>query len=249
MTTKASTLATIINHIHNPMHYGLCPDASKRALVAISDNLVMTCECEGSCQGGCQADDLTSIVKVATDGSPLLDSPLHGWTHWMSVYRNAVMVAEVAGLHKFSPDDEGITHFDFTACAILFSLFHDCRRVTEGPDLTHGAYGSIALLSAHSKDSLAPLMAEWAVASFACTMHTVVDNPRHDPAFEKLADTNILPDDPDAAETIRDAIGMCSDADRIDLLRLGIVPDNNYLTHCGAVGVTIDHLQKNGCFK
>ena len=82
----------------------------------------------------------------------------------------------------------------------LFALLHDSQRLNEGHDPEHGARAAWYA---------AELRGEWfevsdrqfAQLTFACTHHTHVE------------------DDPDMT------IATCWDADRLDLYRVGIVPD------------------------
>jgi uncharacterized protein len=238
----------IVQGVMEPKTLGVATDARDRSLKAIVDCIALDCECEGSCHAECQMADLRNMADYVAAGSPLLASPLHGYHHWLSVYRNAVVIAEFAGLHRFDASDGETLEFDFTACALLFSLFHDCRRVSDGRDLSHGAYGALALHSFHATGGMNPLTAEWAVAALACNIHTVVDRPKEDRALIDLLDDGMLQHEGDGAQTIRDAVGLCLDADRIDLLRLGMVPDPRFLTHQEAAERAAQHLWGNGAF-
>ena len=86
----------------------------------------------------------------------------------------------------------------------LFALFHDSRRENEFTDPNHGRRGAAyarELHGTHFKISEARLE----LLEFACTWHT---ETKHHP-------------DP--------TIGTCWDADRLDLGRVGIVPDPKYM--------------------
>jgi hypothetical protein len=159
---------------------------------------------------------LTLMVHDTANRAPLANSPLHGWRHWMSVYRNAAVIAELGNYHA------QFLEIDFTLVAMLFALFHDCQRHSEGPDNTHGAYGAAAL------DSYlrgCPRRREFDAAKLACSLHTVVDFPRRCPAFgmihPMLTGFNRHRDE---SEFVR-AVGMCLDADRLDLQRPGLGMD------------------------
>lgn len=227
-----------------PETFGVVSDAEGRATHANRECLAMSCDCEDSCGGQCQMSDLVKLIERATDNSKLVNSPIHGWKHWMSVYRNAIMIAEIAGLHRFDPSENpDSTQLDFTAIAILFALFHDCRRTTEGHDIVHGAFGSIAMTSTlMNTDGLTPLLPEWSIASYACTLHTIVDHPSRCEEFKAIEsiDASCI-----SSDDIKSAIGMCLDADRLDLLRLGIVPEDRFLTHTEAVKRAGEVLWKN----
>jgi uncharacterized protein len=86
----------------------------------------------------------------------------------------------------------------------LFSVFHDSRRLNEGSDVLHGPRGAelaVALRGNHFdlNDE------EFALLHQACSLHTTTES--HE---------NIT-------------VQTCFDADRLDLGRVGIVPDPQYL--------------------
>jgi len=86
----------------------------------------------------------------------------------------------------------------------LFALFHDSKRIDDGTDPGHGKRGAAYARELHGKlFRLKPKQLDTLL--YACTWHTDV---HHDP-------------DP--------TIGTCWDADRLDLTRLGIRPDPDYL--------------------
>ncbi|HEX7880811.1 MAG TPA: hypothetical protein VF720_15465, partial [Candidatus Eisenbacteria bacterium] len=87
----------------------------------------------------------------------------------------------------------------------LFALFHDAQRRNDGDDPEHGARG--AAYAAQLRNRWLDID-DWrfALLEQACTWHTA---GRHH-------------DDP--------TIGSCWDADRLDLTRLGILPDPAYMS-------------------
>lgn len=87
----------------------------------------------------------------------------------------------------------------------LFAVFHDSRRENEGSDPEHGPRG--AALATNLRGQRYELNDEaFAKLIHACTWHT--EEPQND--------------DP--------TIGTCYDADRLDLKRVGIVPDAEYMS-------------------
>jgi uncharacterized protein len=87
----------------------------------------------------------------------------------------------------------------------LFALFHDSRRRNENHDPRHGLRG--ATLATEMRGTHFDLDdASMATLIHACTWHT--DEDRND--------------DP--------TIGTCYDADRLDLGRVGIIPDPSYMS-------------------
>jgi len=84
----------------------------------------------------------------------------------------------------------------------LFALFHDCRRVNDGWDPDHGARG--AEYAASLRGTAFQISdEEFHQLHEACVWHT--QGVRHDDA----------------------TIATCWDADRLDLGRVGIIPDPN----------------------
>jgi uncharacterized protein len=87
----------------------------------------------------------------------------------------------------------------------LFALFHDSRRRNENHDPQHGLRG--ATFAAELRGTHFELSDEaFAKFTHACAGHT--DEHHHD--------------DP--------TIGTCYDADRLDLGRVGIIPDESYMS-------------------
>jgi len=218
-------IEALVEGILNPETYGLAPEATPRATLAVHTCLtdpVCSCStCSTDLESVVCRQTLTRIVEVAVLSSPLVKSEIHGWKHWLSVYRNAVVLAETGSLHTFPVDlsDEGVSpDLDLTAVIILFAMFHDCRRHDEGYDVTHGIYGAEALWSLVG-DVLPEATDEIGAAMFACAAHTVVDRPKFDPAWSATIHERKL------------AAGICLDADRMDLIRLGIMPDPSYLSN------------------
>ena len=91
----------------------------------------------------------------------------------------------------------------------LFALFHDSQRINDGWDPEHGARGADYAKRMRGKSFELP-DAGFEKLYFACAWHT--DSKHHD--------------DP--------TIGACWDADRLDLGRVGLIPDPEFMsTECG----------------
>ena len=91
----------------------------------------------------------------------------------------------------------------------LFALFHDSRRINEGWDPEHGARGAEYAADLRGK-AFQLGDDEFELLRYACVWHT--EGTSHDDA----------------------TIATCWDADRLDLGRVGIVPDP--LRMCTAMG-------------
>ncbi len=91
----------------------------------------------------------------------------------------------------------------------LFAVFHDSRRANEGHDPEHGSRG--ALLAEQFRGQQFDISdADFERLQFACTWHT----------SKKYHDDTI--------------IQCCWDADRLDLGRVGVVPDRRFLNTSAA---------------
>ncbi|MCB1209951.1 MAG: hypothetical protein KDK97_11515 [Verrucomicrobiales bacterium] len=87
----------------------------------------------------------------------------------------------------------------------LFALFHDSRRLNDGHDPDHGRRGADFATSVRGKWFDLP-DDDFALLQYACIWHT--DGHHHkDPT-----------------------IGTCWDADRLDLGRVGMIPDPAYMS-------------------
>lgn len=87
----------------------------------------------------------------------------------------------------------------------LFALFHDSQRLNDGSDLRHGARGA-ELAQRFGCEALGIGDAEMALLVEACRNHT----------------SGMHHADP--------TIGACWDADRLDLGRVGVIPDERFMS-------------------
>lgn len=87
----------------------------------------------------------------------------------------------------------------------LFAFFHDSCRETDGWDIEHGPRGADLALAAFTKGRLPASQAELDLLVVACQGHTV-ERSHADPT-----------------------IATCWDADRLDLPRVGITVNPDYL--------------------
>ncbi len=88
----------------------------------------------------------------------------------------------------------------------LFALFHDSRREDDGSDDGHGARGAGFAASLRNESAFLLSDEGFARLHHACVWHT--DGLHHD--------------DP--------TIGTCWDADRLDLGRVGVIPDARFMS-------------------
>ena len=101
----------------------------------------------------------------------------------------------------------------------LFALFHDSQRLNDFEDPEHGARGASLAREFYQNGRLPITESELDLLTLACTQHT---------------DT-IFTDDP--------TIQCCWDGDRLDLSRVGILPDSTMLNTSSAKSIadTMDY--------
>lgn len=240
MNMTMQTSAYILNRLLNP---AVLLPSSKAAIDVAIEKLNLSLMSKPLSHG---TETVSSMVEWAIGRSMLVTSKLHGAIHWMSVFQNAVTNIRIGNYQR-----EGEHAIDFTLVALLFSLFHDCRRVHEGPDDTHGAYGAAAL-SAFLRP-MSPALLEFDIAIAACTLHTVVSQPR-DEAFKNLMEIALTGsglDHQTVSEQCVDvvkAVGMCLDADRMDLQRPGLMMeiDARYIFDYSVTSRSIAALRAQG---
>jgi len=93
-----------------------------------------------------------------------------------------------------------------TLVAFLFGLFHDAMRLNDWDDPGHGARGA-ALLRRFYDEGLVPIsVPQFEATVLACQTHT------------------------EAAPTKRAVLGVCYDADRLNLWRVCVRPEPAYLS-------------------
>ena len=78
-------------------------------------------------------EDWSRAVHVATTGTLLADSELHGEAHWRAVAGQGILLAELCNFGQSG-----------RAAGALFGLFHDCRRENDDHDPEHGLRGARA---------------------------------------------------------------------------------------------------------
>jgi uncharacterized protein len=126
--------------------------------------------------------DLPSILAAVRIVSPSSISPIHGEDHWRRVATNGLDLAAQVGADPL--------------LVVLFAIFHDSMRFSEGWDDGHGRLGG-RLARGHNGELIGLSEVRLDLLDTACANHT----------------DGTTSDDP--------TIGACWDADRLDLCRLG----------------------------
>jgi len=130
---------------------------------------------------------------------------LHGVGHWWRVRHNGLLIAAQTGA------DERVVR--------MFSLFHDAFREDDGYDEAHGVRAADWLLAVRSGDE--------SVHDPACVASRVAIGSLDDASFARLETacrlhtTARFHEDP--------TVATCFVADRLDLSRVGVMPDRRYL--------------------
>lgn len=173
-------------------------------------------------QGGFTAGQALSVAEIA-DSAPLGDSPAHGYRHWL-----AVQGIGLAIIDAFGDELKGEAREFARQVVSVFALFHDLCREDEGHCTQHGA-AAMLYISNNAPELVEKLEVSrdvLAYAAFAALCHTIVD----------LADESLIlrlgstgPNNVPLREYDLRVLGICLDADRLDLPRVGIQPRRPYL--------------------
>lgn len=155
------------------------------------------------------------LKKVLSLSNVDVDSP-HGFYHWFRVLERGLMIA----------DQEDVD----ASVIIAFSFLHDAFRENDGVDLDHGEIAAKAINDFLYKN-LNLDKRQIQVLCFACKYHSngyVVGNlDKKQYSIENFNDKEL------------NTVGACWDADRLDLARVGIYPDRDYLSTNTAKNVGI----------
>lgn len=137
----------------------------------------------------------TEALNFAVTGCQFAHSQLHGEDHWRAVAAQGIWLAREIGADRQTRE-----------AALLFGLFHDCRRINDGWDPEHGARAAAAL------------------DTFARHYETGLPQDLHDRLHLSLTRH-------DMGETSSDAITALGwDADRSCLGRVGVLPEFTYFS-------------------
>lgn len=140
---------------------------------------------------------------IAKEQFVLDEDSIHGFDHWEAVYNNAVLFGDGLGA-----DIDVLKHF---------AIFHDCKRVNDNQDPSHGLRASDFLKSIRDQIELDDnqfILLEYAVRYHNKPVTTNEVNEFHLKGYDPL------PLDTD----FRLTIGACWDSDRLELLRCGVCP-------------------------
>ena len=141
------------------------------------------------------------------------DSKLHGPAHWVRVHRFGLLLAD------------GLNLGDRQArCVEVFAWTHDLARLDDGGGNQHAVDGAVHAFAV--MDALFPDLGsdQRTLLSKAIRFHS--DGVTADEAhFQGLLDLDEWTED-----EVIDTVGACWDADRLDLLRLGIAPNQRYMS-------------------
>ncbi len=148
-------------------------------------------------------------VRSRSEGSFLIKSPMIDPGLIKLVSRDAQLVASpIHGLYHWrTVERNGLYLAEHTECDAevihCFAYLHDSMRFSEGRDLDHGARA--ADYARYHRSALGLNGAQLDLLCEACTAHTA------------------------GTETTCPTVAACWDADRLDLGRVGIIPDAKHL--------------------
>lgn len=170
---------------------------------------------------------LEEIVKEIISESPLAaDSPHHGPDHWLRVLSNGKRILDRYFEEHLITRHSNVARNRLTAMW-LFALCHDCRREDEGECIEHGHAGA-QYLRYQFGGAIHSSIIDFAAT--ACELHTIVRCPRSSPlmALNCIGGWQVE-DGQGLTSAQRDFYGICMDADRLDLPRVGIRPNPYYM--------------------
>tara|TARA_B100002019_G_C21271579_1_gene602669 strand:- start:3794 stop:4543 length:750 start_codon:yes stop_codon:yes gene_type:complete len=150
------------------------------------------------------------LARLLRDGAVSIDG-IHGINHWLRVLTNGLIVSDQEDVDK--------------KIIIAFSFLHDSKRESDYSDSLHGKRISDLLLSKKIK-GLKLGKIEKQVLAYACAHHS--DGFTVDNLPDGLSFLNGMTDK--EREYFINTIGACWDADRLDLLRVGVYPEKEYLS-------------------
>lgn len=142
-----------------------------------------------------------------------IDSRLHGPAHWVRVHRFGTMLANSLNLSERE-----------ARCVEVFSFTHDLARIDDGGGNQHAIDGAIHAFKV--MDAIFPDLdeAQQQLISAAIRYHS--DGLRADEAYYRgFIEINEWSED-----VLINTVGCCFDADRLDLLRLGVEPHERYMS-------------------
>ncbi len=135
--------------------------------------------------------DVSGLFLKVAQGFELNLNGIHGMYHWARVLENGLKLSEVNGADK--------------RIIILFALFHDSKRESDGLDPQHGRRG--ALFVQQFRNHLFQIEDQtFQKLTYACEYHS-----------DELMDSDVT-------------IQTCWDADRLDLGRVGIMPKKSLMS-------------------
>jgi uncharacterized protein len=142
-----------------------------------------------------------------------MDSEIHGQRHWSHVRRLGLELGNLLNL-----TDEQLR------CIELFALTHDLARTNDGKNTVHSDDGSYLFVDV-AKEVFPLLDGEQRGLIQICIKHHS-DGITAEEAYLNQSFRHIAWREDDIINTV----GCCWDADRLDLLRLGIEPNGKYMS-------------------
>lgn len=137
----------------------------------------------------------------------LFDSEHHGIAHWQQVERNGMFLASETGAD--------------VVVVRLFALFHDSKRATDAPDVTHGAQGAEFAKVCLEEHRFDISQEQFEKLYHACKFHT-------------------------SEHCSGDAtIDTCYDADRLDLGRVDIKLDPDKMATSAGAKIALKSLNED----
>jgi uncharacterized protein len=140
-------------------------------------------------------------------------SDIHGPAHWSRVRRFGALLGEGEAL----PDAA-------RACVEIFAWVHDLAREHDGGGNEHAIDGAVYI------DRVVPAVFGVLLPDQMETLRTAIRYHSDGMTAQQAFAADLLPQVAWDAEVLVATVGCCWDADRLDLPRVGIVPDARFMS-------------------
>jgi uncharacterized protein len=140
-------------------------------------------------------------------------SQIHGPAHWSRVRRFGALLAEREAL----PDVA-------RTCIEIFAWVHDLARENDDGGNQHAIDGAVAI------DQIVPAVFDEVLPDQMETLRSAIRYHSDGMTAQQAFEAGLLPGVAWQRELLVATIGCCWDADRLDLPRVGIVPDARFMS-------------------
>lgn len=166
--------------------------------------------------------EILEFIALTITNAPLRDSAWHGPEHWLRVANNAIrLVSRAMSNGRINPETVDCP----LRVAWLFGLVHDSVRESEQRSSEHGMAAALRLLDMKLFEVFPHAVIF--LTAHACMCHTIAKVPSKSPLLRNGVRAFQFTRGLTTSERV--TVGLCLDADRLDLPRVGIRPDPLYM--------------------